>query len=190
MSRMKIAIVGAGGFAREVAATWDINAVPLTYDLAGYLVSDLEHLNDTDSRDKVLGDFEGCIPIRRRLMGWRLGLYLQVKLGSPKCSRGVPRPLLALLVHPSMRFDQETAEIEHGVVLCAGSIATVNITFVDSRWSISCTIGHESVIGAGAVLNPTVNISGGPIAWGLGHASRSCNTLKLEITPQLGQAQW
>ena len=27
--------------------------------------------------------------------------------------------------------------------------------------NLLCTIGHESVIGRGAVLNPTVNISGG-----------------------------
>ena len=27
--------------------------------------------------------------------------------------------------------------------------------------NLSCTIGHESVVGRGSVLNPTVNISGG-----------------------------
>ena len=27
--------------------------------------------------------------------------------------------------------------------------------------NLSCTIGHESIVGRGAVLNPTVNISGG-----------------------------
>ena len=46
MSRLKIAIVGAGGFAREVE--WlirDINAVHHSYDLMGCLVSDLGHLN-------------------------------------------------------------------------------------------------------------------------------------------------
>ena len=27
--------------------------------------------------------------------------------------------------------------------------------------NLACTLGHESVIGSGSVLNPTVNISGG-----------------------------
>jgi serine acetyltransferase len=52
--------------------------------------------------------------------------------------------------------------IGEGVILCAGSIATVNIRFEPfCLVGVSCTIGHEAVIGRGCVLNPMVNISGG-----------------------------
>jgi len=29
--------------------------------------------------------------------------------------------------------------------------------------NLACTLGHEAVLGAGCVLNPTVNISGGAV---------------------------
>jgi sugar O-acyltransferase (sialic acid O-acetyltransferase NeuD family) len=66
------------------------------------------------------------------------------------------------IVHPSARFDAATCKLEEGVILCAGVIATVNVMFeAFSMVNLSCTIGHEARIGAGNVLNPTVNISGG-----------------------------
>ena len=46
--------------------------------------------------------------------------------------------------------------------MCAGSVGTVDLEFHEfSMINLLCTIGHESRIGRGAVLNPTVNISGG-----------------------------
>lgn len=165
MDRMKIAIVGAGGFAREVA--WlirDINTIHPTYDLMGYLVSDLGHLRDTDSRDEVLGDFEWLHAHPKAIDGLVFGIGTpQVKLRlCESLEKEFPGHAWPSLVHPSVRLDRETAVIEHGVVLCAGSIGTVNVTFRRfSMVNLMCTIGHESIIGAGAVLNPTVNISGG-----------------------------
>src|ERR1039457_4565831 len=56
--RKKIAIIGAGGFAREVA--WlirDINRVTPQFEFLGFLVSNTSLLHETDSRDEVLGDF-------------------------------------------------------------------------------------------------------------------------------------
>jgi acetyltransferase-like isoleucine patch superfamily enzyme len=53
-------------------------------------------------------------------------------------------------------------QVSEGVIICAGSIATVNVRFEPfCMVNLSCTIGHEAVIGRGCVLNPTVNISGG-----------------------------
>lgn len=54
----RIVIIGAGGFAREVA--WlirDLNRVDAQFELLGFVVSDLSNLSDTDSRNQVLGDF-------------------------------------------------------------------------------------------------------------------------------------
>jgi acetyltransferase-like isoleucine patch superfamily enzyme len=47
------------------------------------------------------------------------------------------------------------------VVICAGVIGTVNITFAPfSMVNLQCTVGHESYLGRGYVVNPGANISG------------------------------
>lgn len=165
MGRMKIAIIGAGGFAREVA--WlvrEINANTPILDLVGFIVSDLTKLKETDSNEQVIGDFDWFHTHSKSLDGFIFGIgNPQTKLRlSEKLGKEFPDLEWPALVHPSVRFDRETTSIEHGVVLCAGSIATVNVTFRRfSMVNLMCTIGHESIIGAGSVLNPAVNISGG-----------------------------
>lgn len=55
----RIAIVGAGGMAREVKALIaEINRVERGWEFAGYVVSDLTLLGSHDSREEVVGDFE------------------------------------------------------------------------------------------------------------------------------------
>ena len=54
----RIAIIGAGGFAREVE--WlirDLNRVSPQFEFAGYVVSDLALVRDTDCTERLLGDF-------------------------------------------------------------------------------------------------------------------------------------
>ncbi len=161
----RIGIVGAGGFARELR--WmirDINGDRPTWEFCGYVVSDLSKVGPNDSKDMILGDFDWLASHRAALDALVIGI------GSGKARRTVGQQLrghfpgieLPSLVHPTVRFDPDTCVIEDGVVLCAGTIATVNVRF--ERFclvNLSCTIGHESIIGEGSVLNPTVNISGG-----------------------------
>jgi sugar O-acyltransferase (sialic acid O-acetyltransferase NeuD family) len=165
MAKMKIAIVGAGGFSREVA--WlirDINAVSPTFEMAGYLVSDLDQLKETDSKEQVLGDFNWLHSHQDVIDGFVFGIgtpQIKRKLSETLCKE-FPNILWPSVIHPSVRFDHDTTVIEQGVVLCAGTIATVNITLREfAMVNLMCTIGHESVIGAHSVINPTVNISGG-----------------------------
>jgi sugar O-acyltransferase (sialic acid O-acetyltransferase NeuD family) len=160
----RIAIIGAGGFARELK--WligDINRVEMQFDFAGYLLSDMSRLRETDSREEVLGDFN-----------WLDGLNrvdaLAVGIGTPHAKLELVKLLEArfpnlewpALIHPTVHFDRKSARVGRGVVMCAGTIGTVNLTLEEfSMTNLLCTIGHESRIGRGAVLNPTVNISGG-----------------------------
>ena len=165
MSRMRIAILGAGGFAREVA--WlvrDINSVAPTFDFVGYIVSDLARLDDADSKDQVLGDFDWIQSHPGAVDGVVFGIgNPQIKLRlSGILEEAFPHLQWPTLVHPSVMFDRESTILEPGVVLCAGSVATVNVTFQKfSMVNLMCTIGHDAIIGTGSVLNPTVNISGG-----------------------------
>jgi sugar O-acyltransferase (sialic acid O-acetyltransferase NeuD family) len=160
----RIAVIGAGGFAREVA--WlirDLNRVTHQFEFLGFLVSDMSFVRETDNRAEVLGDFNW-------LDGTNLADALVIGIGTPRTKLNLaaeldvrfPRLEWPTLIHPTVQFDRNSAKFERGVVLCAGSVGTVNLEFKEfSMVNLLCTIGHESVIGRGAVLNPTVNISGG-----------------------------
>jgi sugar O-acyltransferase (sialic acid O-acetyltransferase NeuD family) len=161
----RIAVIGAGGFAREVA--WlirDINAAKPQFEFAGYLVSDLSKLGAHDSRGEVLGDLSWIDSNRSVLDAVAFGIgnpRAKLEIGE-QLSRRFPDLEWPSLVHPTAQFDRPSTRLGRGVVLCAGVIGTVNLTFGDfAMVNLSCTIGHEARIGAGAVLNPTVNISGG-----------------------------
>lgn len=160
----RIAIVGAGGFAREVA--WlisDINRVSREFEFLGYLVADISHPADHDSKDHILGDFnwlEGNLDVQALAFG----------IGNPERKRKVvaevesrlPNLEWPSLIHPTVHFDRGSCQVERGVVLCAGTIGTVNLTFQEfCMINLLCTIGHESQIGKFSVVNPTVNLSGG-----------------------------
>lgn len=167
MSKKRVVVVGAGGFARELK--WmigEIDRVTPGLEFAGYVVSDLSQIGEHDSRDEIVGDYGWLRANRSRFDALTIGI------GTPgarlKVSRELlpefPAPMWPALVHPAARFDRETTEVGPGVIICAGVIGTVNLKFRPfSMVNLSCTIGHESEIGEGCVLNPTVNISGGVI---------------------------
>jgi sugar O-acyltransferase (sialic acid O-acetyltransferase NeuD family) len=161
----RLAIIGAGGFARELA--WlvrDINRVEPRYEFLGYVVSDLSRVNEYDSREQILGDYEW--------LGENLGKVdaLAIGIGTPSTRKSVatqleerfPQLEWPSLVHPTAQFECSSAQIGKGVSISAGVIGTVNITIEPfCLVNLSCTIGHEAWIGKYSVLNPTVNISGG-----------------------------
>ena len=161
----RLVIIGAGGFAREVR--WlaeEINAVREQFRVVGFVVSDLARLGEHDSKSEVLGD-----------LGWLEAHCpefdaLAVGIGNPSVRLRVFGDLLARfpdkdwppLIHPTVRFDRGTCTIGRGALLCAGVIGTVNLRIEDQALvNLACTLGHEARIGAGSVLNPTVNVSGG-----------------------------
>ena len=55
MPPKRIAIIGAGGMAREIAsAVGSINHTSSQFEFLGYVVTDLSRLGPRDSRDQVL----------------------------------------------------------------------------------------------------------------------------------------
>lgn len=164
MSRQRIVVFGAGGFAREVR--WlieEINRQHPVYEFVGFAVSDLSKLGEHDSRDEVVGDAGWLRNNRGRFDVLAMGI------GSPSPKLRVanelsdfPAGVWPTLIHPSVILDAKSAELGHGVVLCAGVIGTVNIRLAPfAMVNLACTLGHEASLGVGCVLNPTVNISGG-----------------------------
>ena len=167
-SKKKLVIIGAGGFAREVR--WLAEDVSKSnknndyYDFAGYVVSDLNITGENDSVSDILGNFQWLSDNRNSFD------CLAIGIGSPVARNEIATDLERTfgseywpsLIHPSAQFDRKKCTVSRGVLICANVVATVNVSFKEfSIINLSCTIGHEAVIGRSTTLNPTVNISGG-----------------------------
>jgi sugar O-acyltransferase (sialic acid O-acetyltransferase NeuD family) len=161
-----IAVVGAGGFAREVA--WlisdisDVQALGQTSDqfkFAGFLVSDASKLTSRDS--ELLGDFSWLKTHHVDALAMGIGSpEIRLRLAT-QLKRDFPDTEWPALIHPSVRFDS-SCRFQEGVTISAGTIATVNVEIAAfAMVNLSCTIGHETTIGEGTVVNPLTAISGG-----------------------------
>ncbi len=163
----RIIVLGAGGFAREVR--WlieDIKRASGSVEFVGYVVSDLNQLGEHDSQSEIRGDIDWLLSHRTEFDALTIGIgnpSVRLKFAD-LLEPEFPPDFWTPLIHPSVMMDFESCEIGHGVILCAGNIATVNVVFEPySMVNLSCTIGHEAVIGRGSVINPGVNISGGVV---------------------------
>ena len=160
MARRKIIVIGAGGLAREIA--WlirDIDGI----ELAGHVVSDLSQRSRSGRDETILGDFDWLRAHRHEYSALTLGI------GAPDARLRLAAELADFdeewwppVVSPAARLDRKSCRVAHGTILCAGSIATVEVTLAAfSLVNLNCTIGHGATIGEGSALNPGVNVSGG-----------------------------
>src|SRR6185437_13692412 len=126
----KLAILGAGGFARELAwLVHDINRAKPTYDFVGFVVSDLARIGERDSRAAIVGDFDW---LERNagsgVQALALGIgapAIRLRLGDELNGR-FPQLDWPALIHPSVLFEESSSQIGRGAVVCAGAAATVN----------------------------------------------------------------
>jgi sugar O-acyltransferase (sialic acid O-acetyltransferase NeuD family) len=161
----RIAIIGAGGFARELR--WLLSEIPADpsrryepFDVAGFLVSDRGKLGSHDS--DVLGEFDWLDDNRVDALAMGIGTPDARLRVANELKQRFPAIEWPAIVHPSVRFDAKSCKVEEGVILCAGVIATVNVVFEEfSMVDILSTIGHEARIGAGSAIYRSANISGG-----------------------------
>jgi sugar O-acyltransferase (sialic acid O-acetyltransferase NeuD family) len=170
MKLQRIAVVGAGGMAREVVSTLNwMSRVERRFEFAGYVVSDLSRLGDRDSRDQVVGDFSWLDQHRGSIDALAIGI------GNPSVRLRMVRELRMLmngiswpaLIHPTAIIDIESASLGEGCFIGAGVVATVNVVLEPfALCNFGCTLGHEARIGRGSVINPGANISGGVV---IGH---------------------
>lgn len=167
MKPQRIAVIGAGGMAREVASTlkW-MNQVEHRFEFVGYIVSDLSRMGDRDSRDQVVGDFNWLDQHRNSVDAVAVGV------GSPSVRLRLARELSSLLngiswpalMHPTAIVDIESASLGEGCFIGAGVVATVNVVLEPfALCNFGCTLGHEARVGRGSVVNPGANISGGVV---------------------------
>ena len=159
MQKQRIALVGAGGNAREIAAL--IRSVG-GWDFEGFLVSDMSKSGRHDSKDELLGDFGWLDSNRLDALAMGIGSPCAKLKVAKELSERFPNLEWPVFIHPSSCIDEASAELGKGVIVCVGVVATVNVTLGDfTQLNFGCTVGHEAIIGRGCLINPGANISGG-----------------------------
>lgn len=162
-ARKRIIVFGAAGQARDTA--WLVRELArdgAQLEFLGFVVSDRSKLGPNDSA--VLGDMDWLLTHRADVDAIAMGI------GTPtarlrvaeQVERELPHLEWPVLVHPSAIFDRESARLEPGSMIAAGTAGSVNLVVErHGLVNIGCTLGHEAIIGAGCVVNHGASISGG-----------------------------
>lgn len=155
--KKRVAIVGAGGFAREVK--WLIEDIG-QQDFAGFFVTDSAHMNkisDGDLENLYFKFFESQIDSVVIGVGdpiLRADLFARV-------TRDIPGIRWSTLIHPTAIIDKHSSKVGEGSIICAGAIITTNVRVGrNCAVNLRVTIGHDAVIDDHSVINPGANISG------------------------------
>jgi sugar O-acyltransferase (sialic acid O-acetyltransferase NeuD family) len=165
MKRMRVAIVGAGGQARELAWYMDDCArAGEPIEVIGFVVSDRSKLGPRDTVERVVGDYAWLRDRRNAVDALALGVGMpatRLRLAD-ELSAEFPNLEWPAVVHPSAIFDRSSATMGRGALIAAGVVATVHVTVEDfAMLNFGATVGHEAGIGAGSVVNPGASVSGG-----------------------------
>ncbi|TYO93232.1 acetyltransferase [Desulfallas thermosapovorans] len=158
----KLVIIGAGGFAREVA--WlveDINAVNEEWELLGFIDENVANHGKVLNGFPVLGDFDFFY--NRRI---NEPVYTVCAVGNPGSKMNLVKKAVEWgykfvnLIHPSVMMSRHV-EMGVGNIICAGNILTVNISLGSHIIiNLNCTIGHDVIMNDYSTLLPGVNVSG------------------------------
>lgn len=155
----KLVILGAGGFAREVA--WlveEINKENETWNLLGFIDENENNHSKIINGYKVLGDFDWFNDKKE--------IYCVCAVGNTKSKKNMIGKAIkkgirfAILIHPKVRKSSHV-EIEEGTIICASNIITTNIKIGKHViLNLDCTVGHDAIIEDYVTILPGVNVSG------------------------------
>lgn len=149
-----LAIVGNGGFAREVEWLVErINEKIPTWDLKGFIDSNADN-------PRVIGDDSFIVNYEKEV-------YVAIAIGTSEIRKKLYKKYrsnsnvkFANLIDPSV-FHSGRIRMGEGNIICAGTILTVDITIGNCNIiNLDCTIGHDVVIENFVTINPSVNVSG------------------------------
>lgn len=155
-----VVIVGAGGFGREVLEIFkdlDKRAGPVR--VLGFVDEDENLYGRTMNGYPVLGGLDW---LKRHVAE----CTCVCAIGDPATRKDVVRRVyesgasFTNAIHPSVIMS-DSVELGDGVIICAGSILTVNIQVGDHvHINLNSTIGHDTAIGPYSTICPAVSISG------------------------------
>ena len=156
----KIAIIGGGGFGREVKMLIDqINESASEWEFIGYYDDGIE-------KGKLINHFP-CLGKVDDLNAIEDELGVVSAIGDPKTKKKILKKItnkkifFPILIHPNVIIGKDDISIGEGTIITAGVIITVNI--IIGRHvilNLSTTVGHDTTIGDYASFMPSVNISG------------------------------
>jgi sugar O-acyltransferase (sialic acid O-acetyltransferase NeuD family) len=156
----KIAIIGAGGFGREVKVLIDdLNKINPIFEIIGFFDDGINEGTLVNGLP-VLGTIASINDIDYTL---QLALGIGVPMIKQKVIENIQNEHVSfpVLIHPSVIMSNDDISIGKGTIICAGNILTCNIILNDFiTLNLSCTVGHDTIIGNFSSFMPTVNISG------------------------------
>lgn len=151
-------IIGAGGFAREVAwLTEAINKKKKKWNLLGFVDDNTELIGKSLNGYKVLGTLDYLKEVKD-------DVYLVIAIGSSSIRKDIANRIskknYAILIHPEINMSKFN-DIGEGTIICKDTILTVNIKVGKHVIiNLDCTIGHDCVIEDYVTIFPSANISG------------------------------
>ena len=156
-----VVIVGAGGFGREVLEIFkDQNKISQAWNILGFIDENKELHGKAINNYPVLGGLDWLREHKNDCFG------CVCAIGTCETRKQVVQKLQETgisfynAIHPSVIMS-EFVELGQDVIICAGSILTVNIKIGDHvHINLNSTIGHDAVIGSYCTINPTVKING------------------------------
>ena len=137
---LQTAIIGYGGFAREVADWSGITSFYVEDEYASGIAKPLSTFDPTKEKAVIaIGD-----PHQRR-----------------RIAESMPKETTwATLIHPRALIGKDVI-IMRGSIICAGVIVTTNVIIGQhSHLNLSTTVGHDCRLGDYFTTAPSVNISG------------------------------
>jgi sugar O-acyltransferase (sialic acid O-acetyltransferase NeuD family) len=153
-----LAIFGASGFAREVAAwaeraTWSGSE----FRLVGFI-------DDVSPG----GELRGRPVVTLVEMARTKRPAFVVAVGDPtlreqlvQAAESAGLPVAPPLVHPSVQYDEDHVTLGNGTVICPGTILTTDIAVGSHvQINLSCTVGHDVSLHDYVTLAPGVHVSG------------------------------
>ncbi|KQS37802.1 acetyltransferase [Pedobacter sp. Leaf194] len=155
-----IAIIGAGGFGREVKMLIDqINLVRPQFNFLGYYDDGIA-LGTLINGYSVLGGIEDINLITEEV-------YIVAAIGLPSLKKKLIEKITnsnvsyPILIHPNVVLGEDDVSIGEGTIVCAGSMITVNIKIGKHViFNLGCTVGHDTEIHDYCSFMPSVNVSG------------------------------
>ncbi len=156
----RIAIVGAGGFGREVALMiQQINSIKRTWELIGFF--------DDGIQKDFLVDEVTVIGTTSELNECDFPLAVVIAIADSKIRESIFKSItntnisFPSISHPSAILGSPKNVFQEGVIIGAGSILTTGIHLGSfTIVNLNCTIGHDVITGNFCTIMPGSNISG------------------------------
>lgn len=154
----EIAIYGAGRFGHEVV--WLIEECNKDQNLYRVVC----FIDDKNIQEKMVNGI-GILDLetaRKRFPA----AFIVSAIGMPKTRQTVMEKAAKsgfkseTVIHPTVRYSRRV-EMGKGTLICAGTILTTNIILGEYvQINLSCTIGHDAILGDYTTLAPGVHVSG------------------------------